>query len=283
MLDYVENNGAEPRSESLHYRQTAPLDTLFQRQRVTLLDAVDRQILYRTIYTLDGNPASQAGNLPDELLPTVLSKSRLALGDLIPKSAWGASLANMLVDKSWQEIRIPLLAQHNYVCEDCGQKPDALNAHEIWDYYVPVRGNEIGIGIQKLRRIAVLCFSCHAMYHLGRAGMVGNFDEAISRMQVVNAWDTATCHSYGETIFQRFAAHSMIPWHLDLSILQGLVTGVRLNSRWTASLDDSYGEVTETRPKSKGTSWGSRTAILGIPWRLITEKQFRPLAASPLG
>lgn len=269
----------ENAANGVRFVKVEPLDELFQRHATVEIDHIDKTILGHTICTLDGVPATSDKAAADERLPIVLSSSRLALGDLVPKTAWGASLSNMLVKGYWRDIRLPLIEAVNGVCEACGVRRETLNAHEIWNYYLPVGVDGLVAhghrGIQRLSRIAILCGDCHGMFHLGRAQQVGYLDEVEQRLMAINNWSADDYALYTSTVSARFSEHSKFQWVLDLSILASATDGLSITSRWSADSDLASAVLTEDRPRSGNLSWSSTTSIVGIPWKLSREKEYR--------
>ena len=139
--------------------------------------------------------------------------------DLIPASSWFASLANMLVGSSWDDLRLPVLAWQGG-CQECGVR-SGLEGHESWSY-------DAGTGRQTLRGIRSLCSQCHDTQHLGRAGVAGRFDRAFGRLCRINRVRSDERSAYRDMIFDRWSDRSRRSWEIDLSIRPGMV--MRLKS-----------------------------------------------------
>ncbi|MCY0871530.1 MAG: hypothetical protein OWQ56_02245, partial [Acidithiobacillus caldus] len=54
------------------------------------------------------------------VLPGVLRQRPAYGGELIPVTAHGSSLFNLLTAKDWKAVRVPLIEAQNQVCEACG-------------------------------------------------------------------------------------------------------------------------------------------------------------------
>lgn len=128
--------------------------------------------------------------------------------DLIPAGSWFASLANLLVGSSWKALKDPLIRAAG-ACEECGDTR-RLEGHEKWSY-------DPGSRIQTLMTVRCLCSRCHAMQHLGRANIVGNFGGVFRRLCLVNRIERDEKEAYLSAIFSLFEQRSAIEWSLDVS------------------------------------------------------------------
>jgi hypothetical protein len=148
--------------------------------------------------------------------------------DLIPATNWGGSLANLLVDSSWQAIRDPVLAKTGNKCIVCGydRQRKSVDCHEIWEFYTPLEGDT---GIQRLVGIIPLCKSCHDMFHLGRAGQDGRLEESVQRLAWVNRWTEDEVATYLDYVDRKCRGRNKFRWMLDLSVL-GEATTLTLKS-----------------------------------------------------
>ena len=75
-----------------------------------------------------------------------------------------------------------------------------------------------------------LCPACHAVKHLGMAGIRGRRHEAVAHLAKVNGWSADDAELYVEAVFERWAHRSRHPWSLDLSVLEERY-GVRLEEQ----------------------------------------------------
>jgi len=144
------------------------------------------------------------------LLPRTAQRvMRPEVVDLIPSSAWFASLANMLVPSSWARLRDPVIAWQGG-CQECGVR-GGIEGHELWSY-------DAAAGRQTLRGIRALCSLCHETQHLGRANANGRFDPVFDRLCVMNRIRPDERMRYQEAIFDLWEERSRREWELDLSV-----------------------------------------------------------------
>ena len=145
----------------------------------------------------------------DRFLPRVARELIVPeIVDLIPAGSWFASLANLLVGSSWKALKDPLIGAAG-ACEECGDTR-RLEGHEKWSYDPVSR-------IQTLVTVRCLCSRCHAMQHLGRANIVGNFGGVFRRLCLVNRIAGDEEEAYRTAIFSLFEERSAIEWSLDVS------------------------------------------------------------------
>lgn len=130
-------------------------------------------------------------------LPNVLHPNKLVIGDLIPRTSWGASLANLLSKTSWDKLRHPLIDQCGRACQLCGDGTlRSYDVHEIWSYQMPTpqeikqayAQGSLAFGVQTLEGLMMLCPKCHACFHLGLANAKGRLGTVLSRLKVLNNW-----------------------------------------------------------------------------------------------
>jgi hypothetical protein len=110
------------------------LESLFRRNEV--IDWNDVHIMFGDAFrSLDGDIIFR-GDFPEYISrrPAVIDSDRTVTGDLIPETAWGSSLANLLAPASWAALRNAAIEMNHRVCELCGTQIDALKAHEVWEY-----------------------------------------------------------------------------------------------------------------------------------------------------
>lgn len=96
-----------------------------------------------------------------------MADARLTV-DLVPRSQWGANLAQALKGARWDTLRKETYRRAGGRCEVCGGvgSRHPLEAHEVWEY-------DEESGIQRLVRLIALCPACHEVQHIGRAGTIG--------------------------------------------------------------------------------------------------------------
>jgi len=85
----------------------------------------------------------------------------------IPESTWGKSLANLLPQPIWDDLRHEVYSTFNYACAICGATDKELHCHEVWRY-------DDKLHIQKLAGFQCLCVDCHAIKHWGRTVAVAH-------------------------------------------------------------------------------------------------------------
>lgn len=144
------------------------------------------------------------------------------LVDLIPSSSWFASLANLLRRSSWDELRDPLVAYHGG-CQDCGDDR-RLEAHESWSY------DDVA-AVQTLDGILILCRACHETRHLGRAKIIGRFDQAFGRLCSINRIRDHERSAYLARVSATWRARSEREWQLRLPLHEGLHLRLRPSVR----------------------------------------------------
>jgi hypothetical protein len=96
----------------------------------------------------------------------------------IPVSSWGISLANLLGQKEWTEIRQQVYRDSDYQCYICGVDGVQLNCHETWKFSYKTK-------IQSLVDFQCLCKLCHDCKHFGRSKSV--YDKAYVQ-KLVEHW-----------------------------------------------------------------------------------------------
>lgn len=230
-------------------------------------------------YSLDGAVIRRGGELPiNKRLPVLINNLRTAVGDMIPSTSWGSSLYNLLTKSSWDKLRHPLIENNSNVCELCGLKHRVMDVHEIWSYSIPeVSDHRIGrgvfprhAGIQKLNGLMTLCHECHKCFHLGKAGIDGEFESVTNRLAAINNWGSDQLENYLSMVDKRWKLLSKFNWVLDFSSLihpDGVFT---IKSPWlNHSADDRF----LTAPNRFGPP--SVTAIIGHPWKLSRDDGHR--------
>jgi hypothetical protein len=133
--------------------------------------------------------------------------------DLIPASSWGASLANLLTNRAWNEIRKPILAASGQRCRICSGAGD--ECHELWAYSSPPLSDTLGV--QRLMGIVALCHRWHEIFHWGLANKRGRGDEVRRRLAEHNGWTSQQLAEYRSEQGAVWKARSQHYWALDLS------------------------------------------------------------------
>jgi hypothetical protein len=137
--------------------------------------------------------------------------------DLIPRTSWFSSLANLLAPSSWRQIREPYIKFHNG-CEDCGFGKN-LEAHEVWTYSKDE--------VQSLQRLEILCHLCHETRHLGRAEVNGNFDRAFSRLKSINRILPHESNDFLQEIKRKWFLRSQVQWQIRIPLKKDVILKIR--------------------------------------------------------
>ncbi|QQC67876.1 HNH endonuclease [Paraburkholderia ginsengisoli] len=254
-----------------------PLDSLFQRNAVADWDDV-HPMFGDVICSLDGQIAFR-GDYPEPFArpPAVIDNSRTVTGDLIPETAWGASLANLLVPGSWAAMRAPVIEQNHRVCELCGLQINALEVHEVWEYDFPsddemARRDELTVfGVQRLRGLMSVCPDCHLCFHPGYANAHGRLSETLDRLAALNNWSREEVELYDRTLIERWERASQIHWMLDFAGIEHPDGGLTVTRSWRPHPEDARFLVYTNRSGAENV-----TALLNIPWRISGEKDWQP-------
>lgn len=140
--------------------------------------------------------------------------------EMHPRGLWGASLINLLDDRSHKGVRAQAYSAAGYICEACGSGHGAMEAWELWSYETPE--DPVVRGVMRLKRLVCLCKACHEMCRLDRAAKAKRSEDAYKRMQAVNAWSLEEFVSYLDWARRLFAFRSQYHWSLDLSAISHL-------------------------------------------------------------
>lgn len=136
------------------------------------------------------------------------------IGDMIPASSWGVSLAKMARASSWKEMSDVCRDWSSSRCMLCGEKHAHLELHEVWSYEPPALGSLTGL--QTLSSITLLCRRCHETQHLGLAAIQGNLARALAR--VCYLWgfsNKESCDLY-EILLNRWQWRSTLKWEVQI-------------------------------------------------------------------
>lgn len=98
----------------------------------------------------------------------------------IAAKAAGQNLWSLFDAATWDHVRKTSYSRSGYRCMLCGEqrtrKVDGgepargpVDAHEVWSWTMPHDDPSLGLGVQRLERIMVLCPTCHACFHAGHA------------------------------------------------------------------------------------------------------------------
>lgn len=158
------------------------------------------------------------GSLAD-LLPFVAQPQFVPLiPEHVPRTSWGASLANLLARSAWDRIRAEVAAPYGGRCSICAEQPrNAIECHEIWDY--DLDRAEGGFRVQRLAGILPLCRACHRMFHLGLATKLGRGNAAAVRLADANGWPLAHLDILADWTDACHRERARYSWALDLSLV----------------------------------------------------------------
>ena len=180
------------------------------------------------------------------------------IGDLIPETSWGSSLANLLTKGCWDKLRQRTFALTGHGCEICGSARK-LECHELWEYHEPLPeyAAKNACGVQRLLKLIALCSACHETHHLGFANARGRFETVGERITAYNRWSQEEFKQYVEFLYARYERRSTCSWVLDVScVAEG---GFVVQGKWR--LQDNGFLCCDTHT---GTS---ETMLLGVRWQ----------------
>ena len=83
--------------------------------------------------------------------------------ELVPASSWNQNLRSLLKPQMWKNLREEVYKKYNYKCSICNSG-GRLHAHEVWEY-------DDENHIQKFVDLIAICSKCHAIKHIGLAGI----------------------------------------------------------------------------------------------------------------
>ena len=137
--------------------------------------------------------------------------------ELVPSSSWNQNLRSLLKPKMWESLRKEIYKKYNYKCAICNSG-GRLHAHEVWEY-------DDKNHIQKLENLIALCSKCHAVKHIGLAGIQAsegkiNYENLVKHFMKVNNCDRQTFEKHSEEAFKKFEEQSRYEWQIDLSDYQ---------------------------------------------------------------
>jgi hypothetical protein len=266
-----------------------PLDGIFKKRSYESWDQIPSS-LTKNLHDLSGTPIPLSIALKRTIktgAPALLSARKVVVGDLIPFTSWGSSLANLLTRESWNMLRRPIISGHHNVCELCGSRLNSLDVHEVWSYDFPKaikeskRKKTTRFGIQKLEGLMAICNDCHRCFHLGREKSQGTLPETLQRLAALNNWTTQEVSTYYDTIINRWEMTSSVNWLLDLGILDHPDGHLTVSTPWKIHPEDGL-DCLITKPSDFGEP--SLTVLLNTAWKFASESRVRqPLSISECG
>lgn len=141
--------------------------------------------------------------------------------DVLPTSAWGSNLRGILSGSAWERLRKPVIEAAGLRCQICGAKPRtrAPDCHEQWAFELRPAHDASLIPVQRLVRLVALCPGCHAVQHIGLAGLRDQMEQVRARLARLNHWDSGAVSADLRRAGQRFELLEQVPWDLDLRAL----------------------------------------------------------------
>lgn len=260
------------------------IGALFAKGTKVGWNQLDRSILPAKMYDLDGNEiVFGKGIMRGARVPAIFT-GKVLVGDLIPATSWGSSLANLLTKSAWDSLRFPIIERNSGVCEFCGEYVGrSLEIHEVWSYSdlateadLSAQDDErLVFGKQTLEGFVGVCSRCHQCFHYGLADQNGYGRAVKKRLAVINGWSAEQVDEYIDVLFQRHEVLNRQHWRLDLGLLAdaGEDSGLLVSRAW--SRDEESRQVL-WKENSYGTSL---TIITNCRWRLTNEKEWSFLAA----
>ncbi|KKQ41912.1 MAG: hypothetical protein US60_C0027G0012 [Microgenomates group bacterium GW2011_GWC1_37_8] len=149
--------------------------------------------------------------------------------ELVPSSSWNQNLRSLLKPQMWENLRKEVYKKYNYKCAICLQpgglpaRRVSLHAHEVWKY-------DDENHVQKLVDLIALCSKCHAIKHIGFAGIqasVGylDYEELVKHFMKVNNCNRETFEKQQKEAYKKFEKRSKYEWSLDLQDYKDKITG----------------------------------------------------------
>ncbi len=145
-----------------------------------------------------------------------MKKLKLTI-ELVPSSSWNQNLRSLLKPIMWEKLRKSIYKKNNYKCAICNSG-GRLHAHEVWEY-------DDKNHTQKLKSLIAVCSKCHAVKHIGLAGIQAskgklNYENLVKYFMKVNNCDRITFEKHQKETFKKFEERSRYEWELDLSKLK---------------------------------------------------------------
>jgi hypothetical protein len=160
----------------------------------------------------------------------------------IRHGAVGQNLGKVFDKESWNRLRFDAYDRAGHRCQICGKQggkfwekiatdserrtSGPVDCHEIWEWSIPIPG--IPVGIQKLKRLLVVCKDCHLCFHegyaLSKASKVGLEEEARERIEklrmLTNRMNRKSVKELVEKSRREWEENKSITrWILDLSMV----------------------------------------------------------------
>ncbi len=130
----------------------------------------------------------------------------------IPTSTWGNNIRNLIGKKEWGKLRKKIIADFRHTCGICCTKSVKLHCHEIWKF-------DDKKHIQYLTGFIPLCKMCHAVKHLGYAGIQAdrgelNWEKLIRHFMNVNKCNKNTFEKHQKLAERKWVERSKYAWEV---------------------------------------------------------------------
>lgn len=137
--------------------------------------------------------------------------------ELVPSSAWYNNLRKILKPKMWESLRKNVYKKFKYKCAIC-MSEGRLHAHEVWQY-------DDQSHLQSLVDIIALCTKCHAVKHIGYAGIQAsegklNYENLVKHFMKINNCDRQIFEKHINKASKKFEERSRYDWQLNLGSLK---------------------------------------------------------------
>lgn len=220
-------------------------------------------------------------------LPQVCAQTILPFWfDLIPNTAWGASLSALLVQSQWDKIRKGLFTDSGGVCEFCGDpKTGRLAAQEVWEYHEPPelfgdddpREMVLDVpGIARLVAILSVCPPCHSMFSIRLNGTDDKAAKIKSRIMGLNRWNEEELDIFIAEANERHLRRTRCAiWLIDITALRS-EDFFTIKGDWSREPADP--RLISTIKPFHGGETSVLTGLIGSKWRIATDPPDRSAA-----
>jgi hypothetical protein len=136
--------------------------------------------------------------------------------ELVPKTAWGGNLRQVLSSAQWDTIRKAVFGRDNHRCLYC-QRSTNLHCHEVWHYNDETHE-------QTLQELETVCSMCHHIKHFGYAEVLFR-QKTLDKAQVilhfcrVNQCCIDEFYRHRQESFKLWAERSKHPWTTTASVI----------------------------------------------------------------
>lgn len=130
---------------------------------------------------------------------------------LIPSTAWGQNLRNVISQSQWQFLRLATFKRAQHRCYGCDANLDKFHAHELWHW-------DTDTTEQRLIRLVCICEDCHLALHWGYANTQGLLDKAIKQFLIINekTYNPHQVRELTDLVFTLWLLRSNLTWRLNV-------------------------------------------------------------------